>query len=1321
MTSSLFTITELNSLIQGDSAPVFTNYQNDIHNVIQNYWNEIKTDFHINDQNLSNSIRFRLSNGGPGEQTNYYPKILGQNHSLINFIRSTFYHYLRYEVFSVNFAFSLAIIDENGDRFLYASSNFQCLPVAHSVNSDSSKQAFLQLLNRFNLEEYVNETIQSLTEKYDNILVFPLAVNLSITRDINRVYGYKRQGLLSTVSNGNCLFNCLSELYSIKRGKAEKKHVKVHKNQHHYKSTLKEGKKIRAAFFNWVKKKKKANPEEIFSESKGVNQYGLSLCEEFFQCNFNLFQFKSVERYGLTKNVALVKKGQKQTIIRRQISSQKFKSNANFLVTSEDSNQLVNHLQLISNPNLFDQKFVCQRCGKWLTDQRRFNEHIENNSCQTPRRYIQNSVIQFTPSITKTMDTQLSAKMHTDNNFSTVQCEIINNNNSCVYQLTVDCITNGASVRQIQYSNASLSNCAEFLIKFFGTITPKVLIDRVAKNINVIEELEQQLERSNESKTKINYIASLDVACTSQELLNIKHYLINYLSHYSVFVLVHSYNQLLASQVLKELMAYMLSNADSSNEKPHFELKRGQMSFLKSKGISFASAHKHLPFFLKEKFSHQSNTEMFIELLENIKNDFDVDYHCQANVTTTKIAKTFFSNFIDSWLKQSFISPPKELENLINSSAKYGFLTCEKTLVHPTAENKSYYALDFCKFYGNVLCDFTPYLGSPMRFILTNEDNFSLSKHGVPHYMFSNLLFLTLQKICTGNWQFQLFGKEARIENLPIDAVVSYNNKQGYTAINYQGCFFHNCRSKNRISACHDTQLMEPHHTETCSACFESKQPDDTKGFRPSLWKLKPGQNQDSMHPFKHCSFKELNEQTTKVIDRISASPCINECIEITECDVLAFWSKPIWHFLSYFNLPNKNSSHTDALLKDCLLSTVSEHFPLIKSRKPIAKQELISELSKGSLHGFVQLSASLDPESCTLLKNFPIFTKLDEKSKMQNCNSFSNQLLSMQFVSYLLNKQKLISGPKNFQIHHVTEFYLYPKTSLTPFEKPAKKILHMVASKQGKTCEPYLNFLKNVNNFHIGSFRTSLHPTAATKACLLKKHEFQNLLHHQNFVSSEQISANYSISKFQNKTPYSHMSTNHLGIIQMARAVFLKFVFAFFYFLNGTIISCNTDGLLVSSPVELPPTIMCQNKEQTSCLGVLALDSWLKPDLSYADIEEYVKFKLQYFINICVCNGHKNEYIQKLMRKELFQPYNCCIQKPMIHETEHKYKMKIENYGDMAVVLGINRSIQFHKQTKVATIKASGIQNINIQRFFRDEPAEVQELFHELIQLNST
>ena len=268
MTSSLFTITELNSLIQGDSAPVFTNYQNDIHNVIQNYWNEIKTDFHINDQNLSNSIRFRLSNGGPGEQTNYYPKILGQNHSLINFIRSTFYHYLRYEVFSVNFAFSLAIIDENGDRFLYASSNFQCLPVAHSVNSDSSKQAFLQLLNRFNLEEYVNETIQSLTEKYDNILVFPLAVNLSITRDINRVYGYKRQGLLSTVSNGNCLFNCLSELYSIKRGKAEKKHVKVHKNQHHYKSTLKEGKKIRAAFFNWVKKKKRPIQKKFFQKAR---------------------------------------------------------------------------------------------------------------------------------------------------------------------------------------------------------------------------------------------------------------------------------------------------------------------------------------------------------------------------------------------------------------------------------------------------------------------------------------------------------------------------------------------------------------------------------------------------------------------------------------------------------------------------------------------------------------------------------------------------------------------------------------------------------------------------------------------------------------------------------------------------------------------------------------------------------------------------------------------------------------------------------------------------------------------------------------------
>ena len=48
-----------------------------------------------------------------------------------------------------------------------------------------------------------------------------------------------------------------------------------------------------------------------------------------------------------------------------------------------------------------------------------------------------------------------------------VQCEIVNDSNSCIYQLTVDRVINGASIRQYQYSDASLIKCAKFLIKFF--------------------------------------------------------------------------------------------------------------------------------------------------------------------------------------------------------------------------------------------------------------------------------------------------------------------------------------------------------------------------------------------------------------------------------------------------------------------------------------------------------------------------------------------------------------------------------------------------------------------------------------------------------------------------------------------------------------------------------------------------------------------------------------------------------------------------------------------------------------------------------------
>ena len=63
-----------------------------------------------------------------------------------------------------------------------------------------------------------------------------------------------------------------------KEVKWKKKQKVKYRMKHTFMS--KEGKKLKVAILKWVKNKKKADPTEIFFESKGISQYGPSLCEE---------------------------------------------------------------------------------------------------------------------------------------------------------------------------------------------------------------------------------------------------------------------------------------------------------------------------------------------------------------------------------------------------------------------------------------------------------------------------------------------------------------------------------------------------------------------------------------------------------------------------------------------------------------------------------------------------------------------------------------------------------------------------------------------------------------------------------------------------------------------------------------------------------------------------------------------------------------------------------------------------------------------------------------------------------------------------------
>ena len=248
---AILNILQTNRLVSSDNSVHHLNqYTPDIHALITDYWSEISTTFMIQNNLLSNCIRFRLAHHGPGGQ-NYNPEKLGHHPVLIKYLKSVFYYYLRFECMQINFSVSYALLDpENNNRFLYHSQNYQVLPVAFNIHSPASKQQFFEIVSNFNLSAYTEETLQTLTEKYDHISVTALSVYFSITRNPNLVFGSQQRGTIDgclPLKDGfvqNCFFNAISSMYIYKNSSFIKKKQK--------RANAYMGNKMRKQFMQWV-------------------------------------------------------------------------------------------------------------------------------------------------------------------------------------------------------------------------------------------------------------------------------------------------------------------------------------------------------------------------------------------------------------------------------------------------------------------------------------------------------------------------------------------------------------------------------------------------------------------------------------------------------------------------------------------------------------------------------------------------------------------------------------------------------------------------------------------------------------------------------------------------------------------------------------------------------------------------------------------------------------------------------------------------------------------------------------------------------------
>ena len=154
----MFTIQLIHDIVANEvntPANLDNSYTPDVLQVVRDEWEQLSTTFILDDNLLSNCIRFRLANLRPTQELNYTPNLLGDHQNLIYFLKSCVYHHLRYDSFSINFSVSFIILDGESPRFVYHSQNYYCLEVAHQIHDDDSKNEFFNTVQNFNLAEYI--------------------------------------------------------------------------------------------------------------------------------------------------------------------------------------------------------------------------------------------------------------------------------------------------------------------------------------------------------------------------------------------------------------------------------------------------------------------------------------------------------------------------------------------------------------------------------------------------------------------------------------------------------------------------------------------------------------------------------------------------------------------------------------------------------------------------------------------------------------------------------------------------------------------------------------------------------------------------------------------------------------------------------------------------------------------------------------------------------------------------------------------------------------------------------------------------------------
>ena len=730
-------------------------------------------------------------------------------------------------------------------------------------------------------------------------------------------------------------------------------------------------------------------------------------------------------------------------------------------------------------------------------------------------------------------------------------------------------------------------------------------------------------------------------------------------------------------------------------------------------GLQFFNAGKVCPaFFLQPNLSNEENMNSFKHIVYNIQRDFDVNILLGYISSLTQLSKIYFTNFLCLSQKFGYISVDSDLHLDISKSPKYGLLFAKQCIVSPLSHDSCYFSLDFKKFYLNLLHTSTPFLSTCLPYHKIGLHFKPMKKPNT--YFIANIFLATLKSIIDYDLHYSLFGKEFRFgaQSIPIDAIILPHSstkdltarpskKNNVIAFNYHGCFHHGCQESHHLP----DNLQEKDHKKNCIVCSKSVSSDNV--CKPQLWKLRDGTNFDSIHPYKRISYRAVNEKSKEIEQKLKSDKQFNSVIILYECQLLQFWTRPVSELLNFLNLTPKTSIDLSQTLQHCFITARENQFPLFKRKDKMNMQDVITAVKQKTFFGFLKISGALGQKSKILLKDFPPFSHLDENGKIFNSFEFKDELVTSDFLAFLLNNKEKGALP-DFSIFNISKIYFYPRITENPYAESCENLLKLMKTNQHDGS--YLTVLKAIANFYVGNY--SQCPNNYKTSFLMESKDFLCLNQLKNFICMENITNDTHLVHFKTNQSYSNCEQNNLAIVQRGRMTFIQFIVSFLEYLQFDLKNTNTDGCIITgtkSMTNLPAFLP----------GVLALDILLKPNLSLPQIESYVSLKEKYFSEPMVCILHRKIYKESLMQQKYFIPQECC-KKYTIKDHSNKFQLKVENFGEIGAIFGINKSFLVQQNTNDIVIKCSGLKNKDdLSSFVNFCRKDITTIFNNLSKVN--